>query len=87
VISRDRHAEAQAVLKRLHDDHKDELFWEREYLQISAQLAEEAREKVDASWFHILTNKREAKRLLVAVAALTLLQTNGAQTIQVYQVG
>ncbi|OAL27052.1 hypothetical protein AYO20_09860 [Fonsecaea nubica] len=85
VISRDRHAEAQAVLKRLHDDHEDPLFWEKEYLQISAQLAEEAREKATSSWVHILTNKKELKRTLVAIAALTCLQTNGAQTIQVYQ--
>ncbi|OQU97041.1 hypothetical protein CLAIMM_03044 [Cladophialophora immunda] len=86
LISQDRHTEAQAVLKRLHDNHKDPLFWEKEYLQISAQLAEEAREKASSSWLHMLTNKREAKRILVAVAALTLLQTNGAQTIQVYQI-
>ncbi|KAH0847075.1 putative MFS sugar transporter [Fonsecaea pedrosoi] len=77
--------QAQAVLKRLHDDHEDPLFWEKEYLQISAQLAEEAREKATSSWVHMLTNKKELKRTLVAGAALTCLQTNGAQTIQVYQ--
>jgi hypothetical protein len=72
-------------LKRLHDDHSDPLFWEKEYLQISAQLAIEAQEKATQSWTHLLTEKSELKRVLIAVAALTSLQTNGAQTIQAYQ--
>lgn len=86
MISRNRHTEAQIVLKRLHDDHKDHLFWEKEYLQISAQLAVEAEEKAAHSWTHLLTNKSELRRILIAVVALTSLQTNGAQTIQAYQV-
>lgn len=86
VISRNRHTEAQVVLKRLHDDHGDPLFWEKEYLQISAQLAEEAREKSVYPWTHMFTDKSELRRILIAIGALTCLQTNGAQTIQVYQV-
>ncbi|EXJ84062.1 hypothetical protein A1O3_04729 [Capronia epimyces CBS 606.96] len=61
------------------------MFWEKEYLQISAQLAEEARERASQSQLQILTDKKQLRRILVAVAALTCLQTNGAQTIQVYQ--
>lgn len=52
----------------------------------SAQLAVEQKEKEASDWFHVLTNMKELRRLLVAVAALTSVQTNGAQTIQVYQV-
>jgi hypothetical protein len=74
-------------LQRLHDDHEDPLFWEKEYLQISAQAAIEAEEKASSSWSHMLTNWKELHRVLVAVAALTCVQTNGAQTIQAYQVG
>jgi MFS family permease len=86
VISKDRHAEAQVILKRLHDDHHDHTFWEKEYIQISAQLEVERKEKETASWNHMVTNKQELKRLAIAVAALTSVQTNGAQTIQIYQV-
>lgn len=85
MISRDRHEEAQIVLKRLRDSHEDPLLWQKEYLQISAQLAVEAEEKKAHSWSHLITDKSERKRVLIAIAALTSLQTNGAQTIQVYQ--
>lgn len=85
VISKGRHSEAQAILKRLHDDHSDSNFWEKEYLQISAQLAVEQREKETSSWSHMFTDGKELRRLAVAVAALTSVQTNGAQIIQVYQ--
>ncbi|KAF2802682.1 general substrate transporter [Mytilinidion resinicola] len=85
LITKDRHAEAQVILKRLHDSHEDSTFWEKEYIQISAQLEVEAKEKETASWTHMLTNWSELRRLLVAIAALTSVQTNGAQTIQVYQ--
>jgi hypothetical protein len=81
-----RHEEARVILQRLHDDHDDTLFWEKEYLQISAQLAAEAEETAGHSWLHIFTNPRELRRVAVAVAAMTSVQTNGAQTIQIYQV-
>jgi MFS family permease len=55
-------------------------------LQISAQLALEVEEKAGQSWTHLLTERTELRRILIAVAALTSLQTNGAQTIQAYQV-
>jgi len=86
VISKGRHEEARVVLQRLHDDHDDTLFWEKEYLQISAQAAAEAEEKKTASWTHMLSNKSELHRVVIAVIALTCVQTNGAQTIQAYQV-
>jgi hypothetical protein len=86
VISKNRHDEAKAILQRLHDDHDDPTFWEKEYLQISAQLAVEREELATSSWSHILTERKELRRVLVAVAALTSVQTNGAQTIQIYQV-
>lgn len=86
MISRNRHEEARAVLQRLHDDHKDPMFWEREYLQISAQLAVEAEEKAAHKWSHLFTDRSELRRITIAVIALTSLQTNGAQTIQAYQV-
>lgn len=86
MISKDRHAEAQAVLRRLHDDHHDPTFWEKEYIQISAQLAAEREEKEHSSWTHIVTNPKELRRVAIAVAVLTCVQTNGAQTIQIYQV-
>ncbi|KAL1858202.1 hypothetical protein VTK73DRAFT_7913 [Phialemonium thermophilum] len=85
LISKNRHDEAKAILQRLHDDHQDPTFWEKEYLQISAQLAVERKELETSSWSHMLTNFNELRRVLVAVAALTSVQTNGAQTIQVYQ--
>ncbi|EXJ82874.1 hypothetical protein A1O3_06690 [Capronia epimyces CBS 606.96] len=85
LISKDRHAEAQAVLQRLHDDHEDPTFWEKEYLQISAQLAVEQKEKADASWHHILSNPKELRRVATAVASMTSVQCVGAQTIQVFQ--
>ena len=69
----------------MNDDNEDPLFWEKEYVQISAQLAVEAEEKKAHSWSHLLTDKSERKRVLIAIAALTSLQTNGAQTIQLYQ--
>lgn len=78
--------EAQAVLRRLHDDHSDPMFWEKEYLQIAAQLAVEKAEKETSKWSHMITNRSELRRLAVAVAAMTSVQTNGAQTIQIYQV-
>lgn len=86
VISKGRHEEARVVLQRLHDDHEDSLFWEKEYLQISAQAAAEAEEKVTASWSHLLTNRSELHRVIIAIVALACVQTNGAQTIQAYQV-
>ncbi|KAK7203047.1 general substrate transporter [Myxozyma melibiosi] len=85
LISKDRQLEAQEVLKRLHDDHEDPMFWEKEYLQISAQLAVERIEKENAKWSHMFTNRSELRRLALAVAAMTSVQTNGAQTIQIYQ--
>ncbi|KAH8901189.1 general substrate transporter [Thozetella sp. PMI_491] len=86
LISKNRHDEAKAVLQRLHDDHHDPTFWEKEYLQIAAQLAIEEKEKEEAkNWLSIFTTWRDLRRILIAVAALTSVQTNGAQTIQVYQ--
>ncbi|KAK9382099.1 general substrate transporter [Kockiozyma suomiensis] len=85
LISKDRQLEAQAVLRRLHDDHSDPMFWEKEYLQIAAQLAVEKAEKETSKWSHMITNRSELRRLAVAVAAMTSVQTNGAQTIQIYQ--
>lgn len=86
MISKDRQLEAQEVLKRLHDDHSDPVFWEKEYLQISAQLAVEKVEKETSKWNHMFTNRSELRRVAVAIASLTSVQTNGAQTIQIYQV-
>ncbi|KIM93335.1 hypothetical protein OIDMADRAFT_35829 [Oidiodendron maius Zn] len=85
LIMKGRHEEARIVLQRLHDDHNDHMFWEKEYLQISAQLAAEAEETADHLWTHIFTNMRELRRVAAAVAAMTSTQTNGAQTIQIYQ--
>lgn len=87
VISKDRHAEARETLRRLNDDHEDPTFWEKEYIQISAQLAIEKKEVESSSWIHMLTNRKELHRVAVAVAALVSVQTIGAQVIQVFQVG
>jgi hypothetical protein len=86
VISKDRHEEAKVILARLHDNHEDPQFWEKEYLQISAQAAVEAQEMKTSKWTHLFTNASERKRVLIAVVAMTCVQTNGAQTIQAYQV-
>lgn len=86
MISKERHEEARVILQRLHDDHEDTLFWEKEYLQIAAQAAAEAEEKKTSKWTHIVTNKKELHRILIAIVAMTCVQTNGAQTIQAYQV-
>jgi hypothetical protein len=86
VISKDRHEEARVILARLHDDNKDSLFWEKEYLQIAAQAAAEAEEKKTSKWTHLFTNPSERRRVLIAIVAMTCVQTNGAQTIQAYQV-
>jgi hypothetical protein len=86
VLSKGRHEEARVILQRLHDDHEDPLFWEKEYIQIAAQCAREIEEKARSSWAHMLTNKRELRRVVTAIIALTSVQTNGAQTIQAYQV-
>jgi hypothetical protein len=83
---KERLEEARIVLQRLHDDHDDSTFWEKEYLQISAQLAAKAEETAGHLWTYIFTNIRELRRVAVAVAAMTSTQTNGAQTIQIYQV-
>lgn len=82
-----RHEEAKTVLRRLHDDHKDSTFWEKEYLQIEAQLEVERAEKEGRSVYHILTNASERRRMLMAVLVIVSCQTLGAQTIQQYQVG
>ncbi|KAI8932244.1 hypothetical protein NX059_011123 [Plenodomus lindquistii] len=85
LIMKGRHDEAKAVLQRLHDDHDDPTFWEKEFLQISAQLDLERREKVQRKWHQMFTNASERKRLLVTVVAQVSCQTIGAQTIQQYQ--
>lgn len=86
VISKDRHEEAKATLMRLNDDNEDPSFWEKEYLQISAQIALEKREMEGSSWIHMFTNMKEFRRVAVAAASVISVQTNGAQTIQVFQV-
>ncbi|EXJ67376.1 uncharacterized protein A1O5_09389 [Cladophialophora psammophila CBS 110553] len=80
-----RHEEARKVLRRLHDDHANPLFWEREYAQMVAQLEHERRETAGVNSFHMFTNWRELHRALLAVVGLTSLQTNGAQTIFIFQ--
>lgn len=82
---KNRDEEAKAVLQRLHDD-KDGSFWEQEYFQISAQVHREMEEKQQASWTHLITNKSERKRILLAICAMTSTQTSGATTVQVFQV-
>ena len=81
-----RHEEARNVLKRLHDDNKDHTFWEKEYLVIVAQLELERQETAGVQWWHMFTNKSELHRAMLSVVSLTSTQTNGAQTIQVFQV-
>jgi hypothetical protein len=81
-----RHEEAKTVLRRLHDDHKESTFWEKEFLQIEAQLEAERAEKEGSAWYHILINPSERRRMLTAVLVIVSCQTIGAQTIQQYQV-
>ncbi|CAI4211280.1 unnamed protein product [Parascedosporium putredinis] len=85
VTLMDRHEEAKATLMRLNDDNEDPSFWEKEYLQISAQIALEKREMEGSSWTHMFTNMKEFRRVAVAAASVISVQTNGAQTIQVFQ--
>ncbi|OAL23772.1 hypothetical protein AYO22_06091 [Fonsecaea multimorphosa] len=85
LIMKGRNEEAKVVLQRLHDDNSDHMFWEREYLQISAQLALEMEEYRKEPWFHLLTNKSELKRTFLAICAMTSTQTSGATTVQVFQ--
>ncbi|KEF55567.1 uncharacterized protein A1O9_08317 [Exophiala aquamarina CBS 119918] len=85
LMSKDQHAEAQQILQRLHDDHEDPTFWENEHLQISAQIAAEHQEQVNGKWHHMFTSAKEFRRVATAVAAMTSVPANGAQTIQVYQ--
>jgi hypothetical protein len=86
VVMRGRHEEARVVLKRLHDDNEDHAFWEKEYIVLVAQLEMERRETEGVHWWHMFTNRRELHRAMLSVVALTSTQTNGAQTIQVFQV-
>jgi len=86
VVMKGRNEEAKAVLQRLHDDNRDHLFWEQEYLQISAQVQLEMEEKKQASWTHLWSNKSELKRTFLAICAMTSTQTSGATTVQVFQV-
>ncbi|KIW97592.1 uncharacterized protein Z519_01176 [Cladophialophora bantiana CBS 173.52] len=50
-----------------------------------AQLEHERRQTAGVNIFHMFTNWRELYRALLAVAGLTSLQTNGAQTIFIFQ--
>lgn len=86
VVMHGRHEEARTVLKRLHDDNEDHTFWEKEYIVLVAQLDMERRETEGVRWWHMFTNRRELHRAMLSVVALTSTQTNGAQTIQVFQV-
>jgi hypothetical protein len=81
-----RDEEAKVVLKRLHDDHHDPSFWEKEYLQIRSQLKRDQEEAHGASWLEMFSNPIQRKRTLVSVMTMIMTQTTGAQTIQVYQV-
>jgi hypothetical protein len=83
---RGRDEEAKTVLKRLHDDHVDPSFWEKEYVQIHSQLAQDKIEMEGSSWLEMFSNPVQRKRTLVAVMTMTMVQTTGAQTIQVFQV-
>lgn len=74
------------ILERLNDDNADATFWEKEYVQISAQLAIEKKELEASSWSHMFTDLKELRRVALASAAVVSVQTNGAQTIQVFQV-
>jgi hypothetical protein len=82
-----RNDEAKVVLQRLHSDHQDPLFWEKEYYQIISQLNQDERERSGRSWHQMFTDKKERKRLLIAVLTIVSGQSIGAQTIQQYQVG
>jgi Sugar (and other) transporter len=81
-----RDEEAKVVLQRLHDDHSDSFFWEKEYVQIHAQLQKDREELQGASWLEMFSNPVQRKRTLVSVMTMVMVQTTGAQTIQVFQV-
>ena len=83
---RGRDEEAKVVLKRLHDDHEDPSFWEKEYVQIHHQLAQDKAELEGSSWLEMFSNPIQRKRTLVSVMTMVMVQTTGAQTIQVFQV-
>lgn len=86
VIMKGRDEEAKVVLQRLHDDHVDSSFWEKEYVQIHAQLAQDRAEAQGSSWLEMFSNPIQRKRTAVSVMTMVMTQTTGAQTIQVYQV-
>jgi hypothetical protein len=81
-----RHEEAQAVLKRLHDDHQDPLFWEKEYIQVQRQEEQDRLEKKGATWLEMFSTPSLRKRTLISAMTMVMVQTTGAQTIQVFQV-
>ncbi|KAH7075032.1 general substrate transporter [Paraphoma chrysanthemicola] len=85
LMMKKRNDEAKVVLQRLHSDHQDPLFWEKEYYQIRSQLNQDETEQSHRKWHQMFTDKKERKRLLIAVLAIVSGQSIGAQTIQQYQ--
>jgi len=80
-----RYDEAKVVLQRLHDDHPDPLFWEKEYIQVQRQEEQDRLEKSGVTWLEMFSTPSQRKRTLVSVMTMVMVQTTGAQTIQVFQ--
>jgi len=86
LIQKGRDAEANAIVKRLHDSSTDYDvdFADKEFTQMKQQIEYE-REVSIKSWTQLFTKPSNRRRLILGILLQVFLQTTGVNVVNYYQ--